>query len=184
MIYIFEGIDRVGKSTQINKLFKKIANRGHGRPLMIHCANFGIGDKVRSETYSKMYYYKFLKDIIRLSDRDIYDVILDRSHIGEAVYGPMYRDSDGEYVFDFEKEIFSERDLESTYLITLIDSPENAIERDDGLSFSTDLHLKKEEIHLFKCAHNDSHIKNKLLIDISKVGDADKVWSKINNFLF
>ena len=150
MIYIFEGVDNVGKSTQISKLFKKVAERGHGRPLNIHCANFGHTEKSRSEIYSKMYYYKFMKDIIKWSDRDIYDVILDRSYLGEAVYGPLYRDYDAEYVFEFEKEIFSERDLKSIYLITLIDDPLQLIKRDDGESFSIDFDTKKAEIALFR----------------------------------
>lgn len=183
MIYVLEGPDNCGKSLQCSNIFKAVANRGHGRPLNIHCANFGIKNPDKSETFSQMYYYKLMKDVKRWSDNDIYDVILDRSWLGEAVYGPLYRDVSGDYVFDYENDIFSKHDLESIFLITIVDDPQRAIDRDDGESFTTDYAIKQQEIQLFKEAHASSTIKNKLLIDISKDGDAQAVWRKIKHFL-
>ena len=178
MIYIFEGIDNVGKSTQISKLNKVLASKSRW-PLNIHCTNFG--DK--SLDYSISYYNKLIKEVIWLSDRDIYDVILDRSWLGENVYCPMYRNTSGDYVFELERKLILPNDKYGFRLITMIDSSLNVLDREDGASFSTDSDMKSLEIKLFKETHEKSFIKHKLLVDIANLDEHD-VWNLIELFLF
>jgi hypothetical protein len=110
-------------------------------------------------------------------------IICDRSHLGEMVYGPIYRGYSGEYVLDIEKKYIEIPSIwDNLFLITLYDEPENVIKRDDGLSFSTDIRIKREEIKNFINAHNKSNIKNKLLLNI-KNHDADAVLNEVLTFI-
>lgn len=110
-------------------------------------------------------------------------VICDRSHIGEMVYGPIYRGYSGEYVLDIEHEFSHIHPLwDNLFLFTLYDEPENLIKRDDGLSFSTDLEKKRVEINNFKHAHSSSTIKHKMLLNI-KEHSADQALNACVNFI-
>ena len=56
----------------------------------------------------------------------------------------------GEYVLDIEKNFSTYAAIwDNLYLITLVDEPQNLIDRDDGLSFSIDLDKKTTEIDNF-----------------------------------
>ena len=102
-------------------------------------------------------------------------MICDRSHLGEMVYGPIYRNYTGEYVLDIEAVYNVMKTFwDNVILITLVDKPERLIERDDGLSFSIDVDKKTTEINNFKNAHDKSTIKHKYIIDIETF-DADAV---------
>lgn len=92
-------------------------------------------------------------------------IIFDRFHLGECVYSPMYRNYDGEYVFDLESECI---DTLGTYesrvkLILLTSSNFDFIE-DDGLSF--DVSKRDTEQKLFIEAFNKSNFTNKIIIDV------------------
>lgn len=91
------------------------------------------------------------------------DFIFDRSHLGEAVYAPLYRKYDGDYVFSIEEKYVDEL-RDNLFLIVLINDAETVIKRDDGLSFSIDVTDKRREIDYFIEAYNRSNIKNKILI--------------------
>jgi len=182
MIYVFEGPDNCGKSTQISKLNKELASR-HRWPLNIHCTNFGLPVNGKSRSFSEMYYYKIMKDVIKWSDADIYDVILDRSWLGENVYGPLYRNKSGDYVFEIEKQLIKPHDIYGFRLITFVDSSMKMIDRDDGQSFSIDKSMKQKEIDLFVETHDRSIISHKNLIDIAG-RDENIVWDMVKKTLF
>jgi hypothetical protein len=125
------------------------------------------------------------------------NVIADRSHIGESVYGSIFRNYSGDFVFTIEMNYcnefkgLDEKDLpifsttklwNNTKLITFIDEPQNLINREDGQSFSTDLETKIQEIEGFKIAYNKSVLCKKL-INISGL-NAEEVWfSQVLPFL-
>lgn len=110
-------------------------------------------------------------------------VICDRSHLGEMVYGNIYRGYTGEYVLDIEKRYKHILDIfKNLFLITLVDEPENLISREDGLSFSIDLDKKQRELELFDLAHNSSNILNKLIVNI-KNKDAETVKNEVIQFI-
>lgn len=179
MILILEAPDNCGKSTQVQKLIHLFHDKS------IHQLHYssvkGFNNNVEIFTYScKMY-----SDMFKLLYSNYKDMhfILDRSHIGEMVYGPMYRDYEGDYVLNIENYWREDKDFwDEIYLITFIDTPVRLIERDDGLSFSIDLEKKAKEVELFQKAHERSLIKNKLLIDIKNLNE-NEVFQKIREFI-
>jgi thymidylate kinase len=109
-------------------------------------------------------------------------LIFDRSHLGEYVYAPIYRDYSGSYVFEIEQEYLYNPFFKDIILFVLIDEPKNAIAREDGNSFSTDISVKQLEIDKFKKAFELSHIENKFLININGKSIKD-VHNSILTFL-
>ena len=93
-------------------------------------------------------------------------LIFNRAHLGETVYSPMYRNYNGDFVFDFEKD-YVRREHPETKLIVFTDTPEAVIERDkkrgDGLSFSLDIDKKIQELEAFESAYNMSCLDKKLV---------------------
>ena len=167
---IIEGPDNVGKDTQIKKIQKYFYEKYKEPLVKVHCSYFGINDPELA-----------LEEYIRISELDlIYSIIANRLHIGELVYGPLYRnysDKEIERVLEFEK-IF----LKDSILFIFIDNPKNLIKRDDGQSFSINLEKKQKEIALFKKAYELSNIKNKFLINIEDKNEND-VFEIVKYFL-
>lgn len=180
MIIICEGLDNVGKGTQIANI------RNHFYPeKQFHILHYG-GVK-SSETpevqleYNKIYYNEMFR-ILSMLDQANMHVILDRSHLGEWVYGPMYRNYDPSYIWDLEDMFKFKAWWNDTYLIHFTSSPETVIKRDDGFSFTTDLDKKQEELDLFQDSVNLSRIKNKISINIDGL-NKDQVFAQIKIFL-
>jgi len=165
-VIIFEGPDNCGKSTQIKMLLKYLA---YDPTHVIHYSNIpGISNK-RSMEYGKVLYGDMFKLITEsfLSGRNL---ILDRAHLGEYVYSPIYRDYNGDYIFELEKQFMENiHRKHNIYLFLFVDEPENLVSREDGLSFSTELDKKTKEINLFKEAFNKSSIINKFPVNIHGV---------------
>lgn len=106
-------------------------------------------------------------------------LILDRSHLGETVYSPIYRNYSGDYVYELENIVEHPKKV---FVITLVDKAENLISREDGHSFSTNIDQKNKEIEYFKEANSRTKF-NSLLIDIDGLSP-DRVFEKISNFVF
>lgn len=178
MITLLEGLDRCGKSAQIRKIQPLLVNK----PLHVlhNMAIQGLDPEKVKEYSREMYFHMF--QLLHSSYRKAH-FLLDRSHIGEAVYSPIYRNYSGDYVFDIEEHYrFDTAFWDNICLITLIDKPENLIKRDDGLSFSTRENKKKEEIYAFVRATKLSMIPHKLIINIDGKSE-DVVTEEIRNFL-
>lgn len=179
-IIICEGLDRCGKDTQI----KLIQQLFIDKPLhILHYSNYkGFETAIQTEEYS----YKVYKSMFELLSNNYKQLhfILNRSHIGEYVYAPMYRSYSGSYVFNLElyqKRIHKEF-WESIYLITFIDEVDNLIKRDDGLSHSIETDKKQEEINRFIEATNKSNINHKKIININGK-NIEKVFEEVKEFL-
>ncbi len=157
MVIIIEGPDNVGKGTQI-ELLEQYFNSQNIPTTIIHCHNFKNASEPR--IISERCYKSIMHTINAFKTNDSV-LILDRSHLGETVYAPMYRMYSGDYVYELENLV--ERP-ETVFVFTLLDKPENLIKRDDNLSFSIDLNKKQEEIGRFEQAskftkfHHNSHL--------------------------
>lgn len=178
MIVMLEGPDRSGKSTQIKNILSLLLDRPTHQ---LHYTSFqGLETKEDYSSYAVTVFSSMFRFLNRYYSE--FNFILDRTHLGEMIYGPLYRNYTGDYVLkieDFWKYHYFWNDI---YLITFIDDPENLIKREDGDSFSKDIINKEKEINLFIKAHEFSSIKHKLLINIDGL-DKDKVFDKIKEFL-
>jgi len=174
MIVILEGPDNVGKTTQIKHIVKYFENHP------FHVLKYSKVDVSDQEYYAKMLYRHMFCFIMDTDE----NFILDRSHLGEYVYANMYRGYDGDYVFKLEEE-FRRRDQVKwdldMFLITLIDDPQNLIDRDDGQSLSVLPTKKVVEIKRFIEANNRSMIKHKVLINVNGL-TIEAVTAKIIEF--
>ena len=178
---IIEGVDRLGKSTLISGIQNKLGffNVIHyQKPLRLKCYEELYDDfclKVyQTESFTNM--FKLLK-----AGR----LILDRSHLGEAVYAHRYRGYSGDYVFDLENFVADPEVLENT-LVVLLTTSDFSFIVDDGESH--DFYKKEVEQEDFKLALHRSKFKHKLTVDVSsgngtyRLAD-DILYEVLNNFL-
>lgn len=188
MTVIVEGVDALGKSTQIQKIKDEFEKRGVSVHIL-HYSNikaFGNDNKKIKEASYKQY-----RDMLKLANyaasEDSMALILDRSHIGESVYSPLYRNYNGDFVFEEEKTFLWQDNLKRIKLILFTDDVEEIIKRDkkrnDGQSFSLDPEMKKKELELFDKAFEKS-ILNKKRIEL-KGRDAEQIWNEeVKTFIF
>lgn len=188
MTIIIEGVDALGKSTQIQKIKEEFEKQGISVHIL-HYSNikaFGNDNKKIREASYKQY-----RDMLKLANyaasEDSMALILDRSHIGESVYSPLYRNYNGDFVFEEEKTFLWQDNLKRIKLILFTDEVEAIIKRDkernDGQSFSLDPEMKKKELALFDKAFEKS-ILNKKRIEL-KGRDAEQIWNEeVKTFIF
>lgn len=176
-VIIMEGMDRCGKSTQIKRLMRFFAG---SKPMQwLHYSSVkGLTPEQQTNLFKSTFDHMF--KLITQNDAIWF---LDRSHLGEKVYGKIYRPTiNTDYIWDLEKKYkISERD--DIYLIVLYDSSfKNVLERDDGDSYTTELETCKEEMKNFKAAYYGTSIRKKILIDIAGK-NADEVQKVIEEFI-
>ena len=170
-IILIEGQDRTGKDTLIKYLTQQLFEYS---PIVIHC--IGPSKKCKEPLKQSKEFYKNLLLLISNNNNNF---ILNRSHLGEIVYGPLYRNYDGYYVLDLEKKYLLNTD-KNVILISLIDSSYKNIKREDGDSLSNNTEDINNEIKQFKNMYELSNIKNKLFIDINNKIIEDVRYEVIN----
>lgn len=180
LFIVIEGPDNVGKST----LIKNIKDHFNDMSLInLHFGNVKQDSKEDVIAYSKKTFQDMFCIMQDQATRDKSGVICDRAHLGEMVYGPIYRNYPADFVIDIERQWTNYLPVwNNLFLVTLYDTPERLIERDDGLSFSTDLDKKTTEINNFLSAHDKSLIKHKLKLNI-KDHDAEQASSAVIEFI-
>ena len=164
MIFLIDGLDRLGKST----LCKELQN------FSPHYFSIHLGKPIDSsyfggtETNARLYAYQqsCFKNYFKLLSSDV-NVIFDRTHLGECVYSPLYRGYDGEYVFKLEQEFLEQ--FEQPPPIKLILLIEDFIASrhfvDDGLSF--DVTKRQIEQNMFLNAFAKSSITDKRIVCVT-----------------
>jgi thymidylate kinase len=159
---IIEGIDRVGKDTQQNLIIENLHNLVFHK---MHYTTLPFKDNIEKHTqYSKKMYDDMFKLMLSAKENNT-NIIFNRSHLGETVYSPLYRNYSGDYVFDIEKKYVNIL-RENLYLITLVNDSHIVWSRDDGNSLSKNEEHIKAEVDGFTRAHRLSKIKNKLFLNI------------------
>lgn len=175
---IIEGTDNTGKDTQQNLIIEKVNNLVFQK---LHYSSLPFkGDKEKHISYSQKLYDDMFKLMVLSKENDI-NLIFNRSHLGETVYSPLYREYSGDYVFDIEKN-YVHLLRKELYLITLTNDPHTILKRDDGKSFYGNEEEVKAEVDGFNRAHRLSKIKNKLLLNIGTMS-AEEVSNIIIDFL-
>ena len=183
MIILIEGVDCLGKDTQISFIEKEFEKRNKAVHI-IHYSNIKLDTNEAIKVASQIRYREMfrLMSVVPLNNV----LILNRSHIGEAVYSPMYRNYNGDFVFDFEKDYVNHNNP-VTKLIVFTDTAEAVIARDkargDGLSFSLELDKKKQELAAFERAYNLSSLNKKLIHLNGRT--AEEIWEQeVYPFIF
>lgn len=163
---IIEGPDNVGKSTLITNLIK------HFHKSVVHQLHYSaLKFTTMEDTFARsfqMYY-----DMFHMMGQNQF--IIDRSHIGEFVYGPKYRQYNEDHikalrVLEEHASLFINR-VNNTIIIYLHDDPEALVKRDDGLSISNKLEDITEEISLFTDAISESHLDS-TFVQVSETPEA------------
>jgi len=173
MHYIIEGIDRLGKGTLIENIQKvngPYMKVHYERPLISkevennYFKNSTLVDDAHNNCLLAWQKRSFLAGFRHLATSDI-STIYDRFHLGETVYGPLYRDYCGDYVFGMESILqVHQADVR---LILLVTSDFSFIE-DDGDSFNFSAKAKEQD--MFISAFHKSTIENKIIIDVNNFG--------------
>lgn len=184
MKYVFgiEGLDRLGKSTLIEGIRQKL-----GYYEVIH---FSKPQKLEAYKGSKTVYFRgdgviphqvppehaqafhyqragFLNSMLLAKSGA--RIIFDRWHIGEAVYAPMYRGYDGDYVFEQELST-GLADTDNVRLILLTEDFDIAKHFvDDGESLGP-IEKREEEQQRFIAAFHRSNIRDKRIISVTDPG--------------
>jgi thymidylate kinase len=196
--FLIDGIDRLGKSSLIKNIIDDL-----GYHLVVHydkpqvlTALCDKADMIQSCQFSDTDYDESFKTLsLENLARRLYQeeanrgmfqliksnvpVIFDRTHLGELVYAPMYRGYPGDYVFDMEREMLSEKFYtadDDIRLILLTSSNLDMLE-DDGLSF--DPTKKGDEQRKFIEAFNRSQIKNKVIVDVHNGQGGYKTFEEV-----
>ena len=172
--FIIEGVDRLGKGTLINGLLQNLGHHTvihYDKPKKLKyfdetggwTGKLGeLGDLGRYQYLSFVHGFDLL--------RNCGNIIFDRFHLGETVYGPRYRGYSGDYVFDLEDGFTKSMDAWSNgyakrvRMILLTTSDFSFIE-DDGDSF--DFNAKEAEQEDFIAAFERSSMPVKVLIDVN-----------------
>lgn len=92
-VWMVEGVDGVGKSTFITALAERIKTWRMEYPYYIHCTG-PLKGVSRPERWQKRQFIALCDVVLPALSESGRDVILDRSWIGEYVYGRMYREGD------------------------------------------------------------------------------------------
>jgi thymidylate kinase len=167
-LIIVEGTDRTGKDTICQHI------KGMADSYSYRHWGFPKGETNAEQIQYQQFSFKKEFDMYHAVKNDPYFsnpndmVIWNRSHLGEVVYGTLYRDYDPEsWVYNLESLYAFDQNID-IYLILLEGDAEFVVNNDDGKSFSNDLIQKKTEIALFNKAFDKSIIQNKIKVKVNE----------------
>jgi thymidylate kinase len=192
-IILIEGCDNLGKNVLIEGLCK------HFNYDNVMIRHFGKPPEGRSFKDWQIYAFieeSFVLDRIKLNEKSTHRyfeniVIWNRTHIGELVWSPLYRNVNEEEIKEvlthFENAIFmNDEFMDSVYLIYLYADPEFLVNKEDGLSFSSKVEQKQNELKLFDQAIEFSSLKNKISIKVNngkKFKNKDEILKEVISFI-
>lgn len=118
-------------------------------------------------------HFKDMFDLItlNLANSPSRNIILNRAHLGEYVYSPIYRSYEGNWIFDLEESFLktSNEHIKKLKLFVLYDSDNSQLNlREDGDSLSKSDYQKMDlERERFIKAFEKSKISSKRIFDLS-----------------
>jgi hypothetical protein len=177
-IFIFEGMDNCLKDTLIKDLRATLSSDTHVLKYS-NPPNVPNAEKYQREHFADM--FNLIASTLSSSSRNL---ILNRSHLGEYIYAPIYRHYRGDWIFDLEKKFVLSSQLHDDLclLILLFDSNnENLKLREDGESLSNAEESKlNDERSKFLLAFEKSHFSNKIKFDLSQYVLTDRPGGEID----
>lgn len=187
-LIIVEGIDRTGKDSLVNFLISHFYSHRSGENAHIKFVHWGYpegntnSDKIHFQKKDFKRKAKQARNFLVKHKNGI--VIWNRSHIGEYVYGPMYRDEDVSWIKDYEQHNIIEHlhNIADMHLFLLDGNIDFLLSQDDGDSFTDNKELKEEEQGRFLQAYIDSKIPYKkyiLVADAEGYHDINFIQNKV-----
>lgn len=165
MIVVFEGMDNCLKDTLIQSL------RGFLAPATQVLKFSGPPREQPNQREFQLLHFSDMFELLLLSlSNGQRNFILNRAHLGEYVYSPIYRHYEAEWIFNLEEKFLIESEkISKTFLILLYDSDNDELRRrEDGKSLSKKADkfydLEREK---FIEAYNKSRIGAKIKFDLS-----------------
>ncbi len=178
-LVIIEGTDNTGKDTLISKLLEKFPTA-----TLIHCGK-PFSKKYSSKEQDELFKI-YAKNIIEGKYDNTHIIIMNRSHIGEYVYGVLYRHRDADEVehmiIDINNILYSRKDLTIKYIQLLCSSEELLHNNEDGKSLSNgNIDNINQEVLMFHNIFDNTNI-----LDYDKklifVNDGDKFKTREHIF--
>lgn len=175
-LVIIEGTDNTGKDTLISKLLEK-----YPTVTLIHCGK-PCSKKYSSREQDELFSV-YTNNIVNKIYDNTHIIIMNRSHIGEYVYGVMYRHRDIKdaeaMVMEINARLELRSDLDVRYVQLLCSSEKLISENEDGKSLSSgDMEKIKQEREMFEQIFNLTLLKKKLIY----VNDGDNFRSRESIF--
>lgn len=169
--YLIEGLDRLGKDTLISGIrnkcgYHQVIHFSKPEILEFYRPVRGGGDAIVAKR-EMLYGYQrasFINMFNMLNEINT-KMICNRAHLGEAVYSPLYRGYDGNYVFDLERSAGVNQNYSTRLILLTEDFDKSEHFEDDGLSF--DVTKRAHEQELFMAAFETSIIKDKRIICVT-----------------
>lgn len=167
-LIIIEGTDNTGKDTLIGKILEK-----YPTVTIIHCGK-PISKKYSSEEQDELFKI-YANNIVNKKYDNVHAIIMNRSHIGEYVYGVLYRgrlDTDvAAMIFTVNNILYSRKDLEIRY-VQLLSNSENLLKNnEDGKSLSNG--------NIEKIVKESEQFKE--IFDIINISDNEKKLIYVND---
>jgi thymidylate kinase len=183
-LILIEGQDCVGKNFLIERFIRDKKN-----VIIRHFSNpEGETDEERIQYQKDDFLHEFRQQLLRndltKTSDDVF--IWNRSHIGEWVYGKIYRKYEPHWIFDLEK-LFAFDKKQDIFLVLLDADAEFTLQNDDGLSLTTNLEKRKFEIERFQEAFDKSLITNKIKIKVNKdlttFKNIEEIYAELLDFI-
>ena len=182
-LVIVEGTDRTGKDTLVDRLVqahRNVVKRHWGFP-----QGSTNEEKTRHQKMSFQEEFELWDYMATIGPEDMI-MFWNRSHVGEFVYGTIYRNSQPEdWVWDLEEEYNMDK-VDDVYLVLLYADPEFIVAKEDGKSYSTELSYKEVEISTFLEAFDESKIQRKLKIKVNSGTDyidKEEIYNQVKSFI-
>lgn len=197
--FLVDGIDRLGKSSLINRIQQEL-----GYYLVIHYDKpkvlenslnlarliISADPKELDPEYAKLqgipeenlarrlYQGETNLNMFELLKTRI-PMIMDRTHLGEMVYAPLYRCYSGEYVYEYERDLLETKPFtaNSDLRLILLTTSNFEMLEDDGLSFNFE--NKQQEQARFIQAFERSAIPNKVIVDVHNGSGGYKSFEEV-----
>lgn len=129
MLLIFEGCDRVGKSTFIHEWF--------GKRKDVRLMHFGRPPQGLTKEQYYAYQRRSFEDVVDyLIDNPQENVVFDRFLYGELIWGPLFRGYEAPYIWDLEKKLVAGRP--DTTLVVMVTDNKELMARNDGKGVEND----------------------------------------------
>jgi len=198
--FLIDGIDRLGKSSLIKKIQEELGyhlvihyDKPKLLPNLIDTADCIKRAEVSETDYDESYRNLSIENLARRlyqedANRNMFkllgtdmNIILDRTHLGEMVYAPLYRKYSGEYVYQMEQDLIDSKTytFHDDIRLILLTSSNTEMLVDDGLGF--DPSKKNDEQNLFIDAFNRSKLTNKVIVDVHNGNGGYKTYEEVFN---